>query len=164
MPASAQDFSASSASGPPSAATGPRPLPEALVYQYQLLEQWLADNKADEKSEARKLWGLKIPALILTSAASVLSLVKHCEVYAARASGIAGVCVTIDGFGKFGSLRSVHQQAVFDSSSLMNDVVTRWNISVLERADLDRVAVDLIKMVEKGRAKIQEYLKKAESK
>jgi hypothetical protein len=138
------------------------PMPAPLADQYRRLHEWMRANERDAGTDAKRLWALKIPALVFALAATAFSMAKW-TISAAIASGIATMCVTIDGLGRFGSLRGIHQQAVFDISMLLNEVQSRWDAAGLRRKEPHATAVELIEYISKEMRKIEEYLRKAES-
>jgi len=139
-------------------------MPKILRDQMTELEAWAEDNRKDSRRDAIRFWALKIPAVIISAGAGIFAYFRL-EAAAVIASGIASVCVLIDGLNPGGALRNSHYKAVHDLRILQHKMQAEWRIEgyVLGVDESEKLAARIIKDAQKEIERIATYLRDAES-
>ena len=120
-------------------------------------------NRAEARREQILFWALKIPVIAASAGYGAMLSFGWKEALAIWGA-VASACVLIDGCYRPGALRNFHHKAYFDLSSLADDLVTKWQIGVLNgEKDRNTFAAKLIEESRVRKDKISAYLVDAEA-
>ena len=151
---------------PVPAARTPIPLdktPAELAEHLNRIIQWGEANRAEARREEILFWALKIPVIIATAGYGLM-ISKDWKTALAVCGALASACALIEGFYRPGALRNFHHKAHFDLADLADDLVTKWQIGVLNgEKDLNAFAARLIEESRTRKGKISAYLADAEA-
>lgn len=152
---------------PPTSGVAPLEMPTILKQICQDFKTWAETNHEDEKRDRVKFWALRIPAILVTSAASFLAVFRV-EFVDALFAFVGAVCIALDSIIKPGKLRSVHWQAVCDLRQIQHEIRFAWNQRYLtmgekpSREELNNLTAEIIEFARREHTRVHEYLATAE--
>jgi hypothetical protein len=141
----------------------PDRIPLIIRNRIDFYKEWANDNKKDARNDRIAFWSLKLPAIIISVSSGIFAYFDM-QLFTLLGGTIASLCVLIDGLRHPGMLYNVHIQALHDLRELQMKIRTRWQIGVLEDKDRKKLQVEILKMCDKERRRIKDYLMKAETK
>ena len=144
---------------------------EIIQGQIESLRAWAFANDKDARSDRRRYWLLKIPAIIFAASTSALETFGfHSAVILVGV--VSAVCVAIDAAYPGGLLHNIHRQASNEIFLLADMVRLEWEKITVEFRDvsnpegvLERKArvQRILSTVQEEKKRINDYLTAAEA-
>jgi hypothetical protein len=139
-------------------------MPNALRSELESLERWAKANQAAAKKDGLKFWMLKVPTILLTSTASILTFYGLADL-AIISGAVGSVLVLLDGVLHPGIMRNARYLAFYESREVQSSIATRWTAASLGgEASAKAAAIALINDIGREKARISGALKRVEAK
>jgi hypothetical protein len=139
-------------------------MPKELTDRIDQIEDWVKANEKEVKRDRLKFWGLKLPAILSSSASAAIPFFEsNWGAVIAIAGTISIICVLLDGLTRPGKLLNVHLRAVHELRKLENDIKDEWEKGYLKGEDHNLLTAKIIESVQTERNKVGDYIKKAEA-
>ena len=106
-------------------------MPEELLEQLRIAQQWAKANRRQSLIEQFLFWSLKIPVIAATAGSAIFAKYGY-DVIGAVLGGISAACVLIDGFARPGALRNFHHKAYFELNTMVGSVYAKWQRGMLD--------------------------------
>lgn len=137
-------------------------LPAELSDYIQELEMWALANREDARQDTIKFWALKGPAILCSASSGVFAYLQW-ALAGLIASGIASICIVMDGLLRAGLLRSIHIRAFHDIRALESRMRDDWLIGQANCEQENKLVARILKGAKDKREEILKYIISAEA-